>query len=162
MILALLCGLLAWSVVWACPMEARYRMLFWMGVLVAGVLPAALTLFPLVSQGDFPYARVEEERRVAHQALVSLKKQVFLDPGNETLLAQLILGLRDNRRFLEAAQIYTLIEKERPLTDQEKLMAATCLMDASPGMVPPKARMWLEGIKAASPLYPQALLLRRE
>ena len=160
MIASLLCAIVTWSIVRAYPLGERYQILFWMGVLFAGVLPGAQALSSLTFQGDFPYARVVEERRVAHQALVSLKKQVLLSPLDQALLEQLIVGLRDSQRFLEAVQVYTWIEKERPLSDQEKLLAATCLMDASPGIMPPKARIWLEGIHATSPLYPQVLLLK--
>jgi hypothetical protein len=159
MILAVICGVVAWGITAAYQPDHRYKVLFWAGVLLAGVLPAILTFINPCPPGDFSYACVYDERRAAHQAIVSLKKQVLLDPLNQPLLADLTARLRDNQRFLETAQIFILIEKVRPLSDQEHLLAATCLMDASPGIMPPKASMWLASIPPTSALYPQALLL---
>ena len=160
MTLELICGMVAWGVTWSCHPDHRHWILFWMGSLLAGVLPGALIFTNHFPSGDFPYARVYDERRAAHQEIVALKKQVLLTPYNHSLLEDLVSRLRENQRFLETAQIFILIEKTRPLSDQERLLAATCLMDASPGIIPPKARMWLETIPPTSPLYPQALLLK--
>ena len=163
MILSLLSGLMAWGATQATSERHRHHTLFLLGVCFAGLLPMALLLNPHTHRPDAPYsAASSQERHAEHQTLIALHKQVLLNPGDETLLDQLSQKLQDKGRFLEASRLYAAIEKIRPLVDQERMIAATCLLDASPGVVPPKALKWLSSIPASSPIYPHVLRLKQQ
>ena len=153
---------MSWAITLSARPQHRAFVLFVMGTFVASILPAIMMLWPYASFKDAPYTLISDQRRMTHQLIIAAKKQVVLNPQNPALLEQLTHQLRESHRYLEAAQLFSLVEKYRPLNDQERLFAATCLLDASPGIIPPKAKIWLNGISASSAFYPQVMKLKEQ
>ncbi|MBN9565614.1 MAG: hypothetical protein J0G29_05940 [Alphaproteobacteria bacterium] len=109
---------------------------------------------------DKPYRSLLDDRREHHAHIVSLEKQVLLDPFCQKSLEQLKESMVQEERYLEAGRVYAQIERIRPLSDVELVKAAECLIYGSQGFLVPQASRWLDLVSKESVTYKRAQFLK--